>query len=277
MSRDKVFPFGLLACQFLLGAWAHAQNIDGTLMMDPSPGAAMGADVLALRGKPMLVVEVRPMKAVQLASATAVSAKNPLSGRKSQQPFSDGQVIGAIAGREGLYCSPIRKGMVTSIGACLLDENDDGSFDASVTAAFHTFAVHGLAVNDRREVYGVNLSKAKRLPEPVAYKSVPYVDAPSAEARLMWESNSRKAAAGGAVKLRMWLDAGSGSTGTGVLAESDETLLPGGVGTVEVHGIRIDVLGFDGEGNMRARVVETKKGQLVGFRFVPGYRGMLVY
>lgn len=277
MSRNALVAFGLLIGLTQSEGWAQTQIIDSTLVMDSRADSTVGMEILAMRGKPLLSVEVRPPNAVLLLGASSAMTKNPLTGKKTEQTLSDGQVIGAIPGREGLYCSPIRVGMITSSGACFLDQNNDGVFDSSVTASFHAFAVHGFAVTNKNSIYGVNLSKPAKLPEPISYKPAPYADGPYAQARLMWESNSRRVGVGGSVKFRLMLQAGDDSTGTGVFVEGDEVVLPGGAGTVEFYGIRLDVLGFDDNGNVRARVAALPKEQLVGFRFGPGYKGRLIY
>ena len=244
-------------------------------VMDPN-GPVAAAPTVAKTSSTLLTLAVRGERAVRLEADLDATATNWL-GAKLKRPMLKGQVLVAAADRRGVFCAPVKEGMLYAVSPCLTDADGDGRFEALGTAAFNSGSVDGLVVTDRAAVLGVRFSETTPLITPVAYTPVAYSDGAAAEARLRWSSSYRKDQAGSGVVVKLWLEASDASSGTGVLSRTVEARLPEGSGLVEVEGVKVRVLGFEANGAMRFQIEGVTPARPVTLAFRPAPTTIYIY
>ena len=244
-------------------------------VMDPNgPVAAMPA--VAKKWSTLLTLSVRGERAVRLEADLDATATNWL-GAKLKRPMLKGQVLVAAADRRGVFCAPVKEGMLYAVSPCLTDADGDGRFEALGTAAFNSGSVDGLVVTDKGAVLGVRFSETTPLGAPVAYTPVAYGEGAAGEARLKWSSSFRRDQTGPGVIVKLWLEASDSSSGTGVLSRTVEARLPEGSGLVEIEGIQVRVLGFEPNGAMRYQIEGVTPARPVTLAFRPAPTVIYIY
>lgn len=243
---------------------AFSQGVGGIFIVD-SPEPALQQTRIALKGRPLLVASARSERAVRLERSFDAKAANP-AGLKLNRHLVAGEVLISPSNTNGVYCTPIKQGLLFAAAPCFADLDQDGSFESALSATFSSDIVAGLAITEKGALFGVKFSERIPLEELLPYKEIEYEESPSASIRLVWESNFKKRAPG-AVGLALWFDAGDKSTGTGVLTESVIYSLEGGAGDVEIAGHRIRVFGFEPNGAIRYQIEAIEPKQRVSFMF----------
>lgn len=267
MSRIAVS--GAMAAAALLATAAPGREpiapVSNVFVIDPV-GPAPAATITVKRGKPLLKLEMRAPQAVRLdgdvdpasAAAAAVSDKFPLTA---------GRVLFGLEERAGTYCAPLTSRGLGSAGPCLVDADNDGRFEAILKAGFTSNGASAILLSSTGRAFGVNFGKPVLLPAPIAYSVQPYGAAQAAPVALLWQPAGKKNAEGRRPQLAFWFDASAEFTGTGVLSVSTVVDFDGTPKTVEVGGVTLELLGFDAEGALQARIVALRPAQKVAFGF----------
>ncbi|HWA62601.1 MAG TPA: hypothetical protein VG939_14565 [Caulobacteraceae bacterium] len=270
---------------FVLAAFALAPNasspaptdvpVSATMfMLDPAGPISPEPRVLP-QGSAVLGAIVRAERVVRLEDHVDLSAVNAV-GFKTPWTLDPGYLLMGSSTRPGVFCAPIKSGLVYATAPCLIDADGDGRFEAAQTAAFSGMNAVGMAVSNG-PIFGVTYSPPARLPTTVGYVAGNYRDGPSSRITLFWKSDYRSNRPDLPVEVQLWLRADDPKSGTGVYSATRRVILAHGEGQVEAFGVSFHVTGFDyRSGAMRIEAVGMKPAQPVLLAHVPRPKHVVV-
>jgi len=263
-----------MAAAALLAIAAPAREpikpVSNVFVIDPV-GPAPTGPITAKRGKPLIKLEMRAPSAVRLDGDVDPAFAAPAAASDAF-PLTAGRVLFGLAERPGTYCAPLTSRGLGSAGPCLIDADGDGRFEAIMKAGFTSNGASAILLSSTGRAFGVNLGKPVPLPAPIPYSAQPYGIAQAAPVALVWQPAGKKNAEGRRPQVAFRFDASAEFTGTGVLSAPTLVDFDGTPKKIQVAGVTLELLGFDAEGALQARIVALRPAQKVafGFRGAPG-------
>jgi hypothetical protein len=259
-----------------LAGHAASQTPEGVNFFLVDAAAPSTTTQTAKRGKPLMIVDIRTERAARLEGAVNVNAVNAV-GSKLKYAFPAGQVLMGSANRPGVYCAPVKNGLIFATAPCLTDADNDGRFEGAISATFTSGRAQDLAISAKGSLYGVDFASPAPLAAPAAYQTVDYLQGAPAKARLMWRASwDRKDPAKPPV-VSFWLDASDAETGTQAITPAVNVTLGGGPAEADVYGVRVQLQEVDRKAGLSYRIVGVRGGQKTAFAHVAAPTTLYIY
>lgn len=212
--------------------------------------AAVSAEPQTVRkGKPLLTALVRPTDVVAIDTPVEVTVTNGIKVRSKRQ-IAPGDVLQGWPGKPGVYCAPARESPLYITAACLQDADGDGRFEASLTAEFTDQRVETYNVGHKGGIVAVVHGEPTPLAALIAYRKADPAAGPGARVKVMWTVVGTPGPSD-PVTLSFYLLVDDLTRASFAVGEGGRFTLPGRSGDIDLHGLKIHVLGIDPDGSIR--------------------------
>lgn len=236
-------------------------------------GTPSDEERLAPRGKPLADFTIQPDRGVILKGKLDPAIAMDMAVT-AEFPFVEGRRLYGWRDHPGLYCDLMRNRGLGSSAACLRDSNADGVFDEAVRYDFNSASAQVVFITDKQKVRGGKFKGSVKLAAPLPYDPITDGDLPAAKLKLLWSSSAdKRAIRTDAKRLEFILTDGNNFTGTEILASQYyASVWMGAPRTIEIYGVRVNLLGFDDKNGLRYRISPVRDKEPVSF----GFRGYVM-